>query len=257
VETLCVLAHQDDELAMGCRILEVVRRGGRVRCIYLTDGSGWGVEPSRRDEESRTVLAALGVADEDIHFVGEDDRVADGRLVTALDSIWERLSALTRSWTVDELLCPAYEGGHMDHDAANVVAIALRQQLAVTAEVRQFPFYNGWGTRGAFFRVMHPSPGMGPPESRPVTAADGLKVTALARHFRSQRRTWLGLTPETFVKLVLMRREYSSPARADAVLARPHHGPLLYERRFGVSYDDWRRAADHFIGEHPPWQIEG
>lgn len=254
MEILCVLAHQDDEMAMACRILDAVRTGNRVRCVYLTDGGGWGTDASRRDDESRAVLAALGVPADDVFVVGGDERVPDGKLATALEPTWEHLRALTAGWTVDELYCPAYEGGHMDHDAANLLALALADALAAPGGVRQFPLYNGWGTRGPLFRVMHPSPGMGEVETRRLAAVDGFRVTRLVRHYRSQRRTWLGLTPETFVKLVVMRREFSSVARPEAVLSRPHPGPLFYERRFSTPYDDWRAAADAFAARHRPWQ---
>jgi len=260
VVTLCVFAHQDDEMAMGGRILRSTRRGDRVRCVYLTDGSGWGIDPSRRDDESRAVLAALGVAAEDVFFVGaagaggEGERVPDGNLVNALPATWARLVDLAGGWDVDEVLCPAYEGGHMDHDAANVLAIALGRMLDVPAGVRQFPLYNGWGTRGGRFRVMHPSPGMGQVRTRRLAVRDGLTVIALVRHYRSQRKTWLGLSPEAFVKLVVMRREYSSTAEPGAVLDRPHPGPLFYERRFGFDYDEWRRGADAFVADHAPWR---
>jgi LmbE family N-acetylglucosaminyl deacetylase len=181
-------------------------------------------------------------------------RVPDGQLVNALPATWSALEELTRGWAVDEVLCPAYEGGHMDHDAANVLAIALAGALGVPGGARQFPLYNGWGTRGGLFRVMHPSPGMGEVGVRRVTVRDGFTVAMLVRHYRSQRKTWLGLSPEAFLKLVAMRREYSSVAEPAAVLGRPHPGPLFYERRFGFDYDEWRRGADAFVAGHAPWQ---
>jgi hypothetical protein len=85
---------------------------------------------------------------------------------------------------------------------------------------------------------------------RRIALRDGVRIALLARRYRSQRSTWLGLLPEAFVKLVLLRREVMQEATPEAVLRRPHPGKLFYERRFGVDYESWRALAEPFIRRH-------
>jgi hypothetical protein len=87
------------------------------------------------------------------------------------------------------------------------------------------PFGDGWTTRR-------------------VSLADGLRVVALLPLYRSQRKTWLGLFPETFLKLVLVRREFVREADSRRVTSRPHDGLLFYERRFGYPYERFVLSVD-------------
>lgn len=218
---LYVFAHQDDEVAIATRVARNAKAG--VVCAFLTDGGAPGV----RNDESRAVLASLGV--HDVVFVG----LADGTLVEHLEDAYAALAGLE----FDQIVTLAWEGGHQDHDAAHLVALAL----AVARGVRclEFPLYHGKGLPRPFYRVMAPLRGG---ETTKLSMREVWWRARLSWRYRSQRRTWLGL-----IVPMLFRGEVVAEASAERVLRPPHEGRLLYERRFGFSRERFFAAARPFI----------
>jgi LmbE family N-acetylglucosaminyl deacetylase len=224
-----VFAHQDDEIAAAPRIRRAVAAGDQVACAFLTDGKN----PIVRDDESRRALASLGVTD--IAFIGSENQIADGTLVENLDRALALLS--TRFDRADEVWTLAWEGGHHDHDAAHLVALAFAQERG--ARCFEVPLYTGFRRVGPLFRVCCPiADGW---TSRKLTLREVLANAALMRFFRSQRRTWLALLPG----MLTTWREHVREASAARVQSRPHDGPLYYERRF--PYSRFEACARPFI----------
>lgn len=227
---LFVFAHQDDEIAGATRMLRAGRNGDHVQCAYLTDGA-FRVPASVRNEESRRALARLGVTD--VLFA----TLPDGNLP---EHVHEALAFLeSQVARVDEVYTLAWEGGHQDHDAAHLVALAFAQRRGIPCH--EMPLYNGYRTPHSYFRVMRPL-GDGW-TTRRVFLADGLRVVGLLPLYRSQRKTWLGLLPETFLKLVIARRESIRDADPARLATKPHEGLLFYERRFGYPYERFAKAT--------------
>lgn len=212
---LYVFAHQDDEVAIAPRIARDVASGARVVCAFLTDGGA----PAMRNAESRAVLAELGV--DDVIFVG----LPDGRLVEHLE---EALAALPRD--VEEIVTLAWEGGHQDHDAAHLVALAL----AIARGVRclAFPLYRG------YFRVLSP---LREGDKRRLTAREVIKRAMLCWRYPSQRRSWLWLG------WWLWFRWSEEVCEASAELLVVPKRSLLYERRFRFPRRRFFAAARPFI----------
>ena len=233
-------------MAMATRVAFEVRAGRPVRCVILTNGAAGGASPAVRDAETLAALTRLGVRPEAVSFLGSRDEVQDGALVCSLDRSLAGVQDDLGFASIEQIFCLAWEGGHPDHDASHLVALALARERGLLGRVWQFSFYNGRGTLGGLFRVMSPVNGSGSRRRR-ISLGDGARVALLARFYRSQRSTWMGLLPEALVKLVILRREVMQEARPEAVLGRPHAGKLFYERRFGVDYESWRACADPFI----------
>lgn len=245
---LVVLAHQDDEIALGARILLETRAGATVYCVFLTDGSRQGT-PSAREAESRIVLARLGVPERNIFSIGSLAGISDGQLVDQLDLALERLRASLDGVTVDAIYCLAWEGGHHDHDASHLVALAYAAPLNLLRSTWGAPLYNGHRRFGSLYRVMSPLPD-GEWQSRKITCRDAVLLLRLTRVYRSQRKTWTALLPGAFVKLLLRGRESLQRVDAARVSRRPHDGALYYERRFKVPYERFVAAARPFIERH-------
>jgi LmbE family N-acetylglucosaminyl deacetylase len=233
MNVLFVFAHQDDEIAFISRIRFERARGNHVICVCLTDGAA-ATPAAIRDEESRRVLARLGVHD----FRVAQERIPDGALAERLDDALRFLE--DAAGDVQEVVTLAWEGGHQDHDAANLVATVFAQKRNVPC--LEMPLYNGLGIDDPFFRVNHPV-GDGWLERR-LTRREYLANVLLARFYPSQRRTWLGLLP---FYLVGKPRELIRPADLRRAYARPHEGPLLYERRFRYPYDRFAARALEFL----------
>lgn len=242
---LCVLAHQDDEVAMAPSIARTVASGRPVHCFFLTDGGGKGNNPDLRNAESRTVLARLGVPAENLSFLGTDLGIPDRALFRNLDRVFAGVEERTRSLDFDEIFCMAWEGGHPDHDASHLIALAVARRRGLLDNTWQYPIYNARNRR-RFFRVMSPIPN-GETRARRLRLGDGVRFAALGLSYPSQRLSWLGLIPGMFVQLAVLRREAASRASLDAVRLKPHEGTLLSERRYGVGDAEFRRFADEFI----------
>ena len=236
---LFVFAHQDDEIAGATRMLRARRNGDRVQCAYLTDGA-FRASSATRNEESRRALARLGVTD--ILFAASPDGNLPEHVHEALVFLESRVAE------VDEVYTLAWEGGHQDHDAAHVVALAFAQRRGLPCH--EMPLYNGHHSPRSLFRVMHPF-GEGW-ITRRVSLADGLRVIALLPLYESQRKTWLGLFPETFLKLVIARREFIRNADPQRLTSKPHEGLLFYERRFGYPYERFARATAELMVDGEP-----
>lgn len=228
-----VFAHQDDEIALASRIRYSVARGDQVTCLCLTDGA-FAVPAAVRDRESRQLLAALGAGELKI---GEE-RIADGVLVEHLGRALELVEKYAAG--ADELVTLAWEGGHQDHDAANLVAAVYAQKRGIRC--LEMPLYNGHNAFGPFFRVAHPV-GDGW-TSRKITWREKFANLLLVRFYPSQRRTWLGLMPQM---LLARARELTRESDLSRAAAPPHSRPLLYERRFHYPYDRFAAHAAEFL----------
>jgi len=234
MNVLFVFAHQDDELAAASRMLLARRNGDRVICAYLTNGT-FRAAASVRNEESRRALARLDVTD--LLFAAFPDGELPEHATEGLAFLEAHVEEAGEVWTL------AWEGGHQDHDAAHVIALAFARRRGLPC--REVPLYNGQGTSGPFFRTMHPL-GDGW-TTRRIGLREALRIVAMARFYKSQRRTWLGLLPEAIVKLVLMRSEFARDSDPRRLASKPHDGLLYYERRFGYSWNRFTHATAELL----------
>lgn len=244
MHVLFVFAHQDDEMAAAARISLLVRSGATISCAFLTDGAWRQVNPAERDAESRRVLERLGVDLSRVYFIGSEERIPDGALVEHLDRAFSLLERRVRD-RVDEVWCLAWEGGHQDHDASHLAAMAFAARD--DAPCFELPLYHGHRLRGMRFRTLAPLRVGGEWEARHVPVREGLRLLSLCRFYRSQRKTWLGLLPGAIVRMILGRREWFRPADVARLSGRPHEGPLLYERRFRYAWERFEQHARPFI----------
>ena len=230
-----VFAHQDDELATASRIRHARAGGEEVTCVYLTDGAS-RVASDIRDAESRRVLESLDV--HDVRFLGSRERIPDGALPEHLDRALELVEGEIEA--VDEVVTLAWEGGHQDHDAAHLVAAVFAARRGVRCV--EMPLYNGHRMPGPFFRVQHPIGGGW--RVRRISLREKLANALLARHYRSQRSTWLALLP---LALLAPARELTRDVDLARAEAPPHRGALLYERRFRYPWPRFESFARPFL----------
>ena len=242
---LFIFAHQDDEYAAIPWILEDLADGIAVACVYLTDG-GSRVSAALRDAETRTVLRSLGVGDESIVMLQADrGRIADGELAArsleAADAVERWIERAP--FPPHRVYAPSYEGGHPDHDAAHLIAAVVASNHAVVPEAWHFSLYNAYRCRRPFFATMRQLPSEEAARRATMPLWTRWSTAWLCRHYRSQWRTWLGLFPGALYERAIVHRE--SVVRFDLARLheRPHPGELLYERMFGVGYDDFRERT--------------
>lgn len=254
--SLFILAHQDDEFACACHIKSELRVGNRTYCIYLTNGSADGSKTATRDRESRRALAKLGVRAEDIFFIGSENGIADGALYRMLPAAYELV--LRRAGAIPDLrklyiMC--WEGGHHDHDAGHLIGLRLARRLGIAEGLRQFPIYNGKDLPWRLFRVLSPLAEQGAISRRRLTFAEAWQNIALCLGYPSQAKTWMGLLLPVAWHLLVRRVGTCQQVSLAAITQRPHGGRLLYERMFGISFEDFEIYSREFttatLLEHP------
>jgi hypothetical protein len=246
--SLFVFAHQDDECFLSTRLAREVAAGRRVHCVYHPAGSG--APASVRDSESRVVLADLGVAEADAHFVGSAHGIPDGSLALHLASAGRLLEEAVGHHPIHRVFSLAYEGGHQDHDAAHVAALVFALRRGILHRTWAMPVYHGHRLPWILYRVATPLPGR---RLRVRRLPRGLawRHACIVWRYPSQRRTWVGLFPELCVQRALRRREVLIPADAEAIRGRPHPGSLLYERLFHFPYERFRQGVDAYLQGAP------
>lgn len=248
---LFIFPHADDEFAVSALIRDCTQSSTRVVCAYMTDGAFGGQSTERRERETVSALDGLCVAEHDILFLGKRHRIPDGSLHLNLERALDVLTIVAESFEGPvRLFCPAWEGGHQDHDAAHVLALALAARLGPGTGVWQFPLYNGAGLPGPFFRVMSPLPENGPTRDRACSAGERLLQVRFCLNYPSQWKTWVGLLPFVVWHMVWDGRFYLQCADARRVREPPHRGRPLYARRGFLSESSFRSAIAPFVETH-------
>lgn len=242
-----LLPHQDDEFGVFFAIEQAKRRGARPVCMYLTDGSFGRNDPERRNAESRAVLTRLGVAADDIHFVGTHAGFRDGLLYTRLDDALRAVAAvLDKTPRIRALYFPSWEGGHQDHDATHLIGAVYAAKRGLLGVARQFGLYRA-ATNPLGLTLFAPLAENGPVASELIPWADRRRYLRLALAYPSQRKVWAVLFPMMAYAYCTKGTQETQGVSLARIATRPHPGPLLYERRGRARYEDFSAAANVFL----------
>jgi LmbE family N-acetylglucosaminyl deacetylase len=154
---------------------------------------------------------------------------------------------------VERIVCPAWEGGHPDHDLCAALAARLAADLG-GVPVDQISLYQGKGLPWILYRATTPIPENGPVRKVRLRLSEwGQWLTAVAA-FPSQVKAWSGLLPAmiaTYAVQGAFRYQALDPAR---IGVRPHAGKLLYETMFKTPYPVVRKAVDSLAADgKAPW----
>ncbi len=245
-KVLFIFAHPDDECFAASRIGFEVGLGNEVYCLFTTDGQAYGVSSKTRAQESLRALQSLGVPGKHLFFVGIDYGFRDGQSYKNLEAIYHAVGKVLPH-ALSRLYLMAWEGGHPDHDAAHLVGVAVGKRLGLP--LFEFCGYNNGTCLGPFFRVLKFIPNGIGLNTRKLSFKEGVKAALLCRYHKSQWKTWVGLFPDLFYRLVIRRHEPLRPLGAlDYHL--PPHTPLFYEKRFHLPFHAFEKETRDFIGRY-------
>ena len=250
--TLFLLAHPDDELLLAALLDRLVLERAPVCLIYLTDGASRGVSAAVRNAESIAVLASLGIDPSNVNFIGNEIGIPDGQLYRHLHRAFEAVEELCRRWKkIANIYTFAWEGGHVDHDAAHVVAAAVAESHGLQDHFWQVPLYRAADSLPApFFTLSSPLAENGPIISVPLSARQRRLPRQLIRFYPSQWRSFIGLGPLIIWHSLTKRAFKLQRAMYRRLRERPTMRPLLYERRNGVTFDEFSAATGEFLDSH-------
>ncbi|MHB9111771.1 MAG: PIG-L deacetylase family protein [Thermoleophilia bacterium] len=241
---LFLFAHHDDEFFIAVIMRRLAAARLPLAAVWLTHG---GLHGNRREAESRRAMELIGVEPSSQYFL----RLPDGHALDNLEEIIMRLSRLLRVLKPASVFVPAFEGGHPDHDTAQLAAAAAIRRMSQVSSDRavedepaavshatshiqrptlyEFPLYNRAAAR--LLRVGQFIPGTTEVRHTPVKLRDRLLKQRLAVIFRSQRAIiWplTGLRGGPMMVHVKGEPYRRVPASRDYTV-RPHPGRLAYE----------------------------
>ncbi len=238
------LPHYDDEFFLGRLLVDICRQNEKVVLAYLTCE-----RPLQRLRlpETQAYLKALGIDNVEIRDIGRSANIFDGDLYTKSISLFKELQSFLIGLDPKVFICPAWEGGHHDHDATSLFVKLLTQLYCPQVEVLEFGLYGA--LFGPFFRLnCFVRSGEKIQVREDQSWWLNLKQAFLMTCFPSQFRAFLGLGPLFLVNRLMGATIGLRPVPADRdYTKRPHSGPLLYEKRYGVSWDDFLNANRSLI----------
>lgn len=249
--TLLLFAHPDDEFFILPAIRRMREANENVLVVYLTDGSGYGVNPLDRLQESTKVLASWGVVPSQIASVGVESGIPDLKLHTKLSEVYQQVRKIIGKRTVRRIITHAWEAGHPDHDAAHLIGFRIAKEQNVEGGLYEFSAYHTWNRRYPFVRCMKLIPAETVDEYLPHVAPRSLKEAlewaAASMRYPSQRRTFLGLLPFSLPPILLRRTLRLRLAPERNYLEPPYQGQLLSEVRFKVTFSEFVSAIFPFL----------
>jgi len=125
------MTHPDDEISICAWIKKLIGNGNEV-CV------SWTHSTPKREREARAAAVLTGVRPENLMFFG----APDGGVVDHL----AHLETMFRDWfdvvRPDRVCCGAFEQGHLDHDATNLLV-----NRTFRGPVFEIPFYHSYLVR--------------------------------------------------------------------------------------------------------------
>jgi LmbE family N-acetylglucosaminyl deacetylase len=243
---LYLFAHEDDEIFALARMRQDVDAGRTVYAVWTTNGAFEG-KPYKREEESRAVMALVGVPEANLRFLGFPDHDSCGHL----PEIYDEVCKLRKSRRVTTIVSPAYEGGNIDHDATAFIAAMAVRDASVPVAHFEFPLYNHFEGRRRV-NVFLPN-SQATVEYLPLDGEAGGIVHAALKRYRSQHFILLLLKVTGHAKTLFDRGEPFRRAANYDFTERPEREPCGYEvsGRHRAAFAEWTAAVDEFLASHP------
>ena len=233
---LFIIPHPDDEI-VGCGIIlkKFLEEGKRITLFFLTNGiidvnQMWFWDKKnfdkfllRRTCEMKGSLRKLGISD----FICRN--LSSRTLKNHIKRTHSEIKEIISKRKIDTIFCPAYEGGHQDHDVSNFIC----SRLTSMCQVFEFAEYNNSYNRVKSNVFIQESINQTIIELDPI---EKRIKSDLLMIYESEKKnlTYVETKIESYRQLYPY--DYSKP---------PHPGVLFY-RRF--SFFSWHPRVDE---DHP------
>lgn len=221
--------HPDDEIAVAALVRRLTLSGAAVHAF-------WTHSTPVREDESRNAMRALGLGEGSLTFF----RAEDGNVVASLDELRTHVCDLVKEFRPSRVVTHAFEQGHIDHDATNLLV-----NLCYDGPVFEAPYYHTYLTRFPRLYAFASPEGV---ETTPLTTEERTIKKRLTRMYPSQtlRRNVVAyellhaLTfrrPPLFLVEKLRRQTHKD-------FLCPNHPERVADRiRSSETWQRWERAA--------------
>ena len=229
---LFIIPHPDDEIVGSCSIIRRHKCDAKkIFLFFITNGvlskdHVWFWKKDQiekmvkiRKKELKLSLKMLGL--EDYFFQNIHTRT----LKEKISETYNKIKKIIQLKKIDTIFCPAYEGGHQDHDVSNFICSRLRNSTGVY-EYAEYNFSKGRINCNKFVKSTKNEITIKLSEKEKKEKIKFLKI------YNSEKGNlnYLHLNEECYRKIY--NYDYTKP---------PHHGKLFY-RRF--SFFSWHPRVD-------------
>lgn len=235
------MTHPDDEIAICAWIRRLV---AAEKPVYLC----WSHSDPEREAEARAAADLLGVPQDHLRFFNGRNRTLCHHLSEILPPAQEWVDHVKP----DRICCGAFEQGHMDHDATNMLVNRIYR-----GPVLEIPFYHNWATAVQTFNRFTIPKGE---EILELTEDEQDFKKRLAKMYPSQR-IWNNLLMyEALQTARLKRGELVATERmrlqTHKDFLRPNHPPVLAAKlRNTRKWRRWAEAVAHFEQSPNPGKV--
>jgi N-acetylglucosamine malate deacetylase 1 len=224
---LFVMAHHDDEFTRLVRIRRLREEGYEIHAVWLArDHYGTSLAVGRA--ESLCAMRSVGVPPSNLHYLPDDLAARPGDYLAQLPLIVEYLQDLIGKLAPAALFLNAYEGGHVEHDAAHAATILAVAREVESYAVYEFPFYNAGGARWPHYQVISLVDRPGRTYSDYPSASELRLLVRGATCFGSQSAHLWGVLAAANLRLLSAGLPFRSVSDIDYTRP-PHPGRLNYE----------------------------
>ena len=244
-----LFAHQDDEFGIFIDLLQKIKRDN-VYIFYLTSGYKNKIHKlklSNRDIESINVLKKIGVKQKNIKFVGKELDIKSNKLYLNINKAYKEIIKFTKKIAPHEIITLAWEGGHEDHDACNLIGRKIAFKFGILKNSGEFSLYNAYKLRLIFFRVFNPINNKG--KIIKVKFYYRLFIIRLLFYYTSQLKVWIGLYPFVIFHYFFFGYNFIQPLNKNKKIQRPHSGKLLYEIRRFCEFEKFKKLNNFLYDE--------
>ena len=231
---LFAFTHPDDELTVAAFLARLLAQGVAIHVC-------WSHSTPVRERESRAALATIGVRQEDMTFFD----APDGRVVDTISVLKPKLCGLIQKFGPTRIVTHAFEQGHIDHDATNLLV-----NMCFSGPVFETPFYHTYLTR--LQRLYS------------FSTKDGEETIALTPQERRMKRRLVGMYPSQTVRrnVVVYELAHAVTMRKPPLFQcerlrrqrhtdflTPNHPPLLAERLTkSPTWQRWESTIKSHLG---------
>jgi LmbE family N-acetylglucosaminyl deacetylase len=246
MDTAILLPHMDDEVFIIPYLVELREQNSSDVSIYFltkSEGRDNRFDQNVREQESIRAIAKI-LPDAAVHFLGRKFDAKDLDLHKNLLVYFEHLKMLLAN-DFKTIVSPHFEGGHIDHDSACILAFELARALG--CHHLTFNIYSARAKSGPFYKVAKPTEELSLRVKAPIGAAVYAHTLLIPARYRSQLLTWLGLYLPLVWRTLVMRKFSLNSGFAFNPNEMPNFGKVLYENRGDGSYLNWNTSVNDFL----------
>ena len=228
---LFIIPHPDDEIVGASVIIQKILKKKNLFFFFVTNGvisqkqqwfwerKGYEKKILKRNKEMKSAIDQLNVK----KFYLQN--IPTRSLKCNIEKTYEKILKIGELHKIDTIFCPAYEGGHQDHDVANFICSRLKDYFDIY-EFAEYSFFKKKINSNKFIK----------PEKKDIiielTDEDKKIKRKMLNIYLSESNNlnYISLNQESYRKLI--NYDYLKP---------PHQGTLFY-RRF--SFFDWHPRVD-------------